>query len=101
MTDKVWKQMERRIATAFNGKRNPYSGSVDLISGADVIENTILPGFYIECKLRGHFHHHTLFNVINAKAMKENKKPLLVTHEKFQHDDLVTIRMADLLGLIQ
>jgi len=101
MPNKAWKNLERRVAHKFGGKRNPYSGSVDIITGADIINHNILPNFFIECKMRNHFHHHTLFTAIEGKAIQENKKALLITHVKSQRDDLlVLIRLNDFIDLM-
>jgi hypothetical protein len=48
MSDKSWKQFERRVADYFHGQRNPLSGGNSKQTRADIIH----PKLFIECKQR-------------------------------------------------
>lgn len=101
MTDKTWKQLERRVASKLNGKRNPYSGAVDMVTRADVILcGGPLRDYFIEVKQRSAFAHHSLFTSIETNARKEGKKVLLVTQVKNYPGELVTLRLDDLVDLL-
>lgn len=102
MVNKTWKNLERKVAHLLQGRRNPLSGSM---SGhgtcADVIDHKILPGYFVECKLRQAFGHHALFRVVEGEAKKEGKLPLLVTKRKGETGELAVLRLTDLVELIK
>jgi len=97
---RTWQKLEERVCAKFRGRRTPLSGSNSQHgTAADCIDCIILPEAYIEIKLRASFLHHALFRDAAAKAKKEGKIPLLVTHEKSTHGELVTLRLEDFLEL--
>ena len=61
---------------------------------------TVLPGAYVEIKYRKTFIHHSLFRAVAAKAKKEGKIPLLVTHVGGEQGELVTLRLHDFIELM-
>lgn len=102
-TKSAWTQTEQRICRKFGGRRTPLSGSNSQHeTSSDCIK---LPKkfskFYIEIKFRKIFSHHKIFRDAKEKAIKENKIPTLVTHEKYKEEDLVTLRLDDFLKLIE
>lgn len=101
MGNTAWKDMERRVASRFGGKRVPLSGSMSGHgTGADVMCQSVLPGFFIECKLRSSFHHHAIFRRVKDMAKREGRKPLLVTHVKNEPGELVVLALDDFLELL-
>jgi hypothetical protein len=97
MPDAKWKAMERRVAKAFGTKRNYGSGGI--VQGetrADVVHDV----YFIECKNRARFTHHSVFHDVKEPARKENKIPLLITHTNDRLGDLVVIRLEDFVELI-
>lgn len=98
----TWKGLEARVCKKFKGTRVPLSGSNSQHgTSADCMNCEILPDSYIEIKHRQNFTHHTLFRDAAAKAKKEGKLPLLVTHVGGEHGELVTLRLDDLIKLLQ
>lgn len=69
-------------------------------TSADCINCRILPQAYIEIKYRANFLHHSLFFAAAAKAKKEGKTPLLITHEAGQRGELVTLSLVDFFALV-
>lgn len=97
-----WQKLEERVCAKFRGRRTPLSGSNSQHgTSADCIHCRILPGAYIEIKFRASFLHHALFKDVEEKAKKEGKLPLLVTHQKNDKGELVTLRLNDFLDLIK
>jgi len=102
---KTWKKLEARAAEKLHvfdptATRNPLSGRMSKHdTSADIL--TSLP-WYVECKGRTSFSHHTLFfNDVAKPAKEEGKIPFLVTHEKNKKDDLlVTLKLDDLIKLL-
>jgi len=96
---KTWKALESRVAAKLGGKRTPLSGSNSQHgTSADVIGG--LDWAYVEVKLRAQFMHHALFKAVAVQAKKEGKVPLLVTHQKNDRGELVTLRLDDLIKLL-
>ena len=77
MPEKKWKVVEREVAKALGGQRNPLSGIASGHTAGDVIH----PVFYVEVKQRAHFSVLTLMRDTIEKAKKEKKKPVVVLHE--------------------
>lgn len=98
----TWKGLESRVCKKFLGTRTPLSGSNSQHgTSADCMNCAILPNVYIEIKSRSELYTHALFKDAAAKAKKEGKLPLLVTHQKNDKGELVTLRLSDFLGLIK
>jgi len=99
-SNSTWKKLEQRVCEQFGGRRNPLSGSNSQHgTSADCIQ-TAYPQLYIEIKLRASFAHHTLFRSVVEEAAREQRIPILVTHEKHHAGSLVTLRLDDFLKLI-
>lgn len=94
MTDKVWKQMERRVAKAFNTLRNSLSGKQ---SKAGTSSDTLSSKFYVECKYRQKIAVIEWFVEIIPKARKEGKVPIMALKAKNRKDDYILVRLKDLL----
>lgn len=90
------RNMERRVAKAVGGERVYGSGGFPMDTKADVRH----PEYFIECKNRAMFTHHTEFLKIIQKARDENKIPILVTHTNDRKGDLVVLRLEDFVELI-
>jgi len=102
VTDKVWKQIERRVASVFNeiyskARRNPLSGIVDRQTHGDVTDTP----FYIEIKHRARIPFLSDFKEAASHAREEHKPLLLVVHEKGSHRCLVTLELKDLLDILR
>lgn len=99
----TWKSLERRICKEFGGKRTPLSGSNSgHHTSSDCIElSSEFQKFYIEIKLRAKFMHHGIFRDVKQKAKDEDKIPLLISHEKSEKGNLITLRLSDFLELIK
>ena len=94
----TWKNLEREVAEALGGKRNYGSGGiVQGGSRADVLHDK----YWIECKYRSSFLHHSLFGVARSKAKKEGKIPIVVSRSKCHHDALVIIKLEDFKKLTE
>lgn len=93
MSDKVWKQQERRVAKMFGAKRTPLSGSRSLHTGSDIIH----PRLYIEAKYRKRISILDMFPEVAEKAKKENKIPVMVIKSKKLKDDYFMVRARDLV----
>ena len=91
------RKMERRVAEAFKGTRVYGSGGFPADTKADVRH----PRYFIECKNRKLFTHHTEFLKIIQKARAENKTPILVTHTNDRQGDLVILRLEDFVELLE
>jgi len=95
MSDKNWKAQERRIAKLFGTTRTPLSGS----NSGGTQSDTLHPRLYIEMKSRKHLPKWFTKTVddTKAKAMKENKTPLTVFHQKGCCDDYVVLNISDII----
>ena len=100
----TWKELERRIARMFKkldetARRVPLSGLAHFETGADVyVENIPL---FIDVKMRKRFLHHTLFRQVREKAKRENRIPILVTHEKGKKKDyIIVMSLYDFIDLM-
>lgn len=98
---RTWQKLEERVCAKFGGRRTPLSGSNSQHgTSADCILCSKLPEAYIEIKFRSSFLHHALFKDAAKKAKAEGKIPLLVTHQKDEKGELVTLRLDDFLRLL-
>lgn len=93
MSDKTWKQQERRIAKMFGSRRTPLSGSRSLHTGSDIIHSRL----YIEAKYRQRISILDMFPEVAKKAKKENKIPVMAVKSKKLKDDYFLIRARDLV----
>ena len=78
MTDKVWKQAERRVAILLGGRRRTGSGS-DYKTGSD---DLIHDHLFVEVKYRKHHPVVGWFKKAKELAAKDRKPPVLVLVEK-------------------
>ncbi|MDG6927744.1 MAG: hypothetical protein JRN10_00850 [Nitrososphaerota archaeon] len=97
MTDKVWKQEERRIARAFGTERTPLSGSNSKMTQSD----TLHPKFYIEIKHRKQVPFYKVFLETDKKAKDEGKIPMVVLHESKRQKRIVMISLEDFVKLVK
>jgi hypothetical protein len=101
MTDKHWKQVERRTARFFGCERTPLSG---MNSGHNTHSDSLHPYLYVECKStskatqRKTFLHHLwdLWKDSKVKADLEHKAPVLALHLKHQEGFLLVINSTDM-----
>jgi len=79
MSDKAWKQFERRAAALLGGIRNAYSGANPHMTetAADVKH----PYLFCECKYRARHSVVKLWDTVHDKALKESKIPILALAE--------------------
>lgn len=97
MTDKLWKQVERRIAKKLNGKRNPLSGRN---SGNGTSSDVLHPDLYIEVKHRQRIPFQKVFHETVKKGREENKIPVLILHQKSSRENIVMMADDDFADLI-
>lgn len=90
--NKLWKQVERRVANFFHTQRNPLSGAGAKHSSSD----TLHPRLYIEIKHRKQLSVWSLYKEVTKLAKKENKIPVLVQHEKGMEGFLITVHSSNL-----
>lgn len=90
------RKMERRVAKAMGGTRVYGSGGFPADTKADVRHLV----YFVECKNRANFTHHSEFLKIIQKARAEDKTPILVTHTNDRKGDLVVLRLEDFVELI-
>lgn len=95
MSDKTWKQFERRISEYFHGQRNPLSGGNSKLTRADVIH----PKLFIECKQRERIALIRLWDKVKKLADKENKTPVVCVGEKNRPGFWILVHSDDLLKL--
>jgi hypothetical protein len=96
MTDKVWKQTERRIAKKINSERTPLSGG----SSRHTLSDTLHEKLFIESKYRKKIPFLKTFNETKILAKKESKIPMVVFKQKSQRGEIVMMDFDDFLGLI-
>lgn len=105
MSDPAWKKREREVSKKMQkvepeARRNPLSGRS---SGHGTSSDVLSKRFYIEVKWRKGFAHHTLYREVKEVNKKEggSKIPIVVTHEKGRHGDLVIIALDDFINLAE
>lgn len=100
MTDKSWKQLERRVARWMGGVRVPLSGANNKFRSGDVDH----PSLFIEVKQRANLGFLKWFEKAQEDSEKElkgvpkqeQKKILLVVHEKKSHKVFGMMRLLDI-----
>lgn len=92
MSDKAWKQFERRVAADFGSFRVPLSGGNSRITQADVIHDRL----FIECKQRKKMSIWSLYEKTRELAKKEGKVPMLALSEKNRAGYLVVMHVNDI-----
>lgn len=97
MSDMNWKAQERRIAKQFGTTRTPLSGS----NSGGTQSDTKHPRLYIEIKSRKRLPEWFTKTVedTKAKAMKEDKIPLTVFHQKGSTDDYFVLNVSDIIKI--
>lgn len=78
MPDRVWKAVERRIATFFGTTRTALSGGNSKVTRSD----TLHPRLFIETKYRRAFAVLNLWKEVRILAKKEKKIPVVCLVEK-------------------
>lgn len=97
MTDKTWKQIERKVAALLGGVRVPVSGR-QRGDSPDVLH----PTFSIEVKHREHLPAWLFDAMQQAEASKRNEQiPLVVLHQKGVPvpSSFAVVRLVDLIEL--
>lgn len=92
MSDKAWKQFERRVASYFGGVRCPVLGTD---TKADVTHDTL----FIECKQRKKHTVVTLWDAVRLRAKKEGKVPVVCLSEKNRPGFWIVVHSDDLTKL--
>lgn len=95
MSDKAWKQFERRVARFFKTERNALSGGNSKLTRSD----TLHPDLFIECKQRKKFAAISLWNETKQLATKENKTPVVCLSEKSRPGFWILVHSDDLTKL--
>lgn len=93
MADKNWKKIERDVASLFNAKRVPLSGSN---SGHDTTADVLHDDLYVEVKYRKNFALAKLFIETEKLANKENKTPVVAIKQRNMTGVLFIVRPEDL-----
>ena len=88
-----WKDLERRVAKALGGRRNPLSGRSSGHTSGDVIHHL----FYVEAKYRQRWEVLSLFEGVREKAAGEGKVPILVLKAGRSPMLLVVMSLDDLV----
>lgn len=78
MTDKPWKQFERRIAKSLNTERTPLSGIASRHTSSDTLHKDL----YVECKSTSRSATCSLFRTVRERARREHKLSVLSLHQK-------------------
>ena len=92
MSDKAWKQRERKVADFFGGQRTPLSGGNGKITRADVIHDKL----FIENKLRKKHSVISLWDETNEMAKEESKTTVITLAEKNRKGFWIMIHSSDL-----
>ncbi len=95
MSDKAWKQFERRVARFFKTERNALSGGNSKLTRSD----TLHPELFIECKQRKRFAAVSLWDATKRLADKENKTPVICLSEKGRPGFWIVVHSDDLTTL--
>ena len=89
---RTWQLLEQRVASFFNSRRTPLSGSASAHTESD----TLHAALFIEVKLRQKSPITDLFTQVQEKAKKENKIPLLALQKKNHKGWLFVCRPEDI-----
>jgi len=95
MSDKAWKQFERRVAAFFKTERNALSGGNSKLTRSD----TLHPELFIECKQRKRFAAVRLWDDTKRLADKENKTPVVCLSERNRPGFWILVHSDDLTKL--
>jgi len=95
MSDKAWKQFERRVSAFFGGVRNPLSGGNSKHTRADVIH----PSLFVECKQRKAHSVIRTWDEAAGQAKEENKIPVVALSEKGRPGFWLVCRSTDFLPI--
>lgn len=95
MSNKTWKNVERRIASFFKTKRNPLSGQNSRHTGADILHDKL----FVEVKMRKQIPFLKLFKETSELAKKENKIPVVVFVEKGSRTPILMCNLYNLKEL--
>ena len=89
----AWKNLERKVAKHFGGKRIPRGSNF-----ADSLPDVVSDEFVIECKYRKKLPA-LLVNAFKqcAEYVKDGKIPIVVLKEKNSRDEVMCIKMSDFL----
>ena len=87
MTDKAWKQVERKVAKSLDTERTPLSGGNSKQTRSDTLDERL----FVEVKHRKHFSVLLLYRKTAELAKKENKTPVLCLKEKGKRGELAVI----------
>lgn len=96
--DKTWKAVERHVAKALGGRRNPLSG---IAGGQGSRGDVIHPELYVEAKHLARAAIATLHAKTRTLGRSEGKVPLTVLHIKGTQDYLVIVDLADFVPIWQ
>lgn len=96
MPTKTWKSIERLVANTFGSTRNPLSGQNSKHTRSDSLHSSL----FIETKYRKSSAMGALYRDTAAKALKENKVPIICTRDYGESGFLVTIHIDDLKAIL-
>ena len=95
MSDKAWKQFERRVARFFGSERNPLSGQNSKHTGSDTLHDTL----FIECKQRQRIALVGLWDEARDQARREDKLPVVAVSVKHRPGFWLLVHSDDLLAV--
>lgn len=88
MTEKLWKQRERKAARALGGERSSEPGKASPDGTSDT--------YIVECKLRNKLPQWIKDGLATARGhASDTQLGLLILHEKGARDDLVVLSLND------
>lgn len=96
MSNKSWKQAERRISKYLGTTRTPLSGG----NGKQTRSDTLHPAIFVEIKQKKRHTTYTLYRNTKTLARKEKKVPLVVLDEVRAPGQLFVIHSADMPAVI-
>jgi hypothetical protein len=98
MSDKAWKQAERRIASFFGTVRAVLSGSSNRDDKG--CSDSVHEALFIEAKYREKHQVRTLHDRTKALAAKEKKLPVVALVDKSRPGFLICIHSDDFVGVV-
>lgn len=98
MSDKPWKQHERKAAATFGALRKPGSGSQGRAD--QTRSDSCHERVFIECKTRAKCVVRTLVNATRKLAAREGKTAVVVTRETGKPGAIYSAHEADLRALV-
>ena len=100
MSDKGWKQYERRVCRRYGVERKPVSGRQTNKHGADNEEH---PVFVIQCKLDKSLAKHVVETVLGTARKAEEVNKVGIVHWKIpgmrDENSIIMLRQKDWLDL--